>query len=105
LPLWVLRKCRSILIPRPNAAPPNYHFYGETAICCDGTHSFSIHRSGTCSDGIGKLIEERRQKALKEIAGKEEYDALPAGAPFYWEEPADPSQRILLHKGEPQKPQ
>ncbi|MGA3256925.1 MAG: DUF3761 domain-containing protein [Mycobacterium sp.] len=31
----------------------------ETAVCCDGTHSHSQHRSGTCSDHGGFCEWER----------------------------------------------
>jgi hypothetical protein len=34
-----------------------------------------------------------KQAGLPLIRTKEEYDALPAGAPFYWEKPADPGKR------------
>lgn len=36
-------------IPDPACLPKGKHVSGETAICRDGSHSFSQHHSGTCS--------------------------------------------------------
>ena len=36
-------------IPDPACIPKGKHVSGETAICRDGSHSFSQHRTGTCS--------------------------------------------------------
>ena len=36
-------------IPDPACLPKNAHVTGETAVCRDGSHSFSQHHSGTCS--------------------------------------------------------
>ncbi len=36
-------------VPDPACLPKFIHAPGETAICRDGSHSFSKHHSGTCS--------------------------------------------------------
>lgn len=36
-------------IPDPACLPKGKHVSGETAICRDGSHSFSQHHAGTCS--------------------------------------------------------
>lgn len=36
-------------VPDPACLPKFVHAPGETAICRDGSHSFSKHHSGTCS--------------------------------------------------------
>jgi Protein of unknown function (DUF3761) len=41
-------------VERPDGNPS-----GETAVCCDGTHSHSQHRSGTCSGHGGVCQWER----------------------------------------------
>lgn len=37
------------------------HRPGETAVCCDGSRSFSTHHSGTCSHHGGVCEWERTQ--------------------------------------------
>jgi hypothetical protein len=46
------------------------------------------------TDGI-ELAKSDFEECLKQVVPplirtEEEYDALPAGAPFYWEDPDDP---------------
>lgn len=43
---------------RPKATPQNSAPQGATALCRDGTYSFSQHRSGTCSHhgGVSKWL-------------------------------------------------
>lgn len=37
------------MVHRPECVGPSVHLQGETAICRDGSHSLSEHRTGTCS--------------------------------------------------------